>query len=162
MKTHYRYDQKEESMVERVLIMGFGWGRGVRNYKDLLSIHNQARAMQEFMIMIYRDLTSKDPKPSPQEMKEAIKPYLDWISGIKAQDKLIEQPKRWDLAGRVIRRGKTSNDISIGPFTNGRESIGGLIHIRSKDYDEAVGIAEGCPLIEYGAVVEVRMANPTD
>src|SRR5690606_39741413 len=87
MQTHYQYDQKVGAMVERVLIMGFGWGRGVGNYKDLLSINNHTRAMQEFMIMIYRDLTSKDPKPSPQKMKEPIKPDLDWTSDVKAQDR---------------------------------------------------------------------------
>ncbi|HRP54541.1 hypothetical protein [Agriterribacter sp.] len=30
----------------------------------------------------------------------------------------------------------------------------------AKDYDEAVEIAKGCPIIQYGAIVEVRMAIP--
>ncbi len=32
--------------------------------------------------------------------------------------------------------------------------------IKANDYDEAVTIAEKCPIIEYGAIVEVRMAIP--
>jgi hypothetical protein len=39
-------------------------------------------------------------------------------------------------------------------------SIGGLFLIKAKDYDEAVEIAKGCPIIKYGAIVEVRMAIP--
>ncbi|MGN6420632.1 MAG: hypothetical protein ACTHMC_24185 [Pseudobacter sp.] len=32
--------------------------------------------------------------------------------------------------------------------------------IRANDYDEAVEIASKCPIIQYGAIVEVRMAIP--
>jgi hypothetical protein len=33
-----------------------------------------------------------------------------------------------------------------------------LFVVRAKDYDEAVQIAKGCPILEWGATVEVRMA----
>ena len=90
-------------------------------------------------------------------MKDAIKPYQDWIAGIAAQDKLVAPPKRWDLDGRVIKSG---NQITSGPYVQGKESIGGLFLIRSNNNDEAVKIAEACPIIQYGAIVEVRMAVP--
>lgn len=114
--------------------------------------------MQEFLLVIHRDLTSKSPKPSPDEMKEAMKPYLDWIAGIAAQNKLLTPPKRWDVDGRVIKHNKMKDQVTSGPFAEGKESIGGLVLIKAKDYDEAVEIAKGCPIIKYGAIVEVRMA----
>lgn len=116
--------------------------------------------MQEFLVVIHRDFTSEHPTPSPEQMKEAIKPYQEWIAGIAAQDKLVAPPKRWDLEGRVIRHGETENQVSPGPFGKGKESIGGVVLIRANDYDEVVKLAEGCPIIEYGAIVEVRMAIP--
>lgn len=116
--------------------------------------------MQEFLVVIHRDLTSEKPVPTPEQMKEAIKPYQEWIAGIAAQDKLVAPPKRWDLDGRVIKHGKMKNTVSSGPFAEGKESIGGLFLIRSNDYDEAVKIAEACPIIQYGAIVEVRMSVP--
>jgi len=33
--------------------------------------------------------------------------------------------------------------------------------IRAENYDEAVEVAKGCPILEWGASVEVRMAVPT-
>lgn len=114
--------------------------------------------MQEFLVVIHRDLTSEKPVPTADQMKEAMKPYQEWIAGIAAQDRLVGTPKRWDLDGRVITHGKMKNEVATGPFGTGIVSIGGLFLIKATDYDEAVTIAEGCPIIQYGAVVEVRMA----
>jgi len=110
--------------------------------------------MQEFLIAIHRDLTSKDPMPTPEQMKEAFKPYQDWIAGIASSNRLVAPPKRWDVGGRVI----TASSIEEGPYAENKHSIGGLFLIKAKDYDEAVAIAKECPIIQYGAVVEVRQA----
>jgi hypothetical protein len=110
--------------------------------------------MQEFLIAIHRDLTGKNPKPSPDQMKEALKPYQEWIAGIAANNQLVAPPKRWDVDGRFI----TDEAVQQGPYAEKHKSIGGLFLIKAKDYEEAVAIAKGCPIIKYGAVVEVRMA----
>lgn len=110
--------------------------------------------MQEFLIVIHRDLTSKNPVPTPAQMKEAFKPYQDWIAGIASNNRLVAPPKRWDVSGRVI----TATSIEEGPYVEKKHSLGGLLQIKAKDYDEAVAIAKECPIIKYGAVVEVRQA----
>jgi len=114
--------------------------------------------MKEFLLAIHRDLTSKEPVPTPEHMKEAIKPYGEWIADLEAKDKLVAPPKRWDLDGRVVSK---SSMVHKGPYAERRESIGGLVLVKAKDYDEAVEIARGCPIIKYGAIVEVRMALPS-
>ncbi|MEH6680257.1 MAG: YciI family protein [Sediminicola sp.] len=114
--------------------------------------------MNEFLLVIHRDLTSEKPAPSPEQMKIALKPYQEWVAGIAAEGKLVAPPKRWDVDGRVIKSDKNSTKISNGPFGTGNTSIGGLFLIKSKDYDEAVKIAQECPIIQYGAVVEVRQS----
>ncbi|GAB3927520.1 YciI family protein [Larkinella terrae] len=113
--------------------------------------------MNEFLLAIHRDLSSKDASPSPEQMQAAIKPFQDWIGGIAAQNKLVAPPKRWDTDGRVV---KQNNTVLNGPYAEIKESLGGLFLIRAADYDEAVEIAKGCPIIQWGAVVEVRMAIP--
>ncbi|OQP47471.1 transcription initiation protein [Niastella yeongjuensis] len=110
--------------------------------------------MQEFLIVIHRDLTSKKPVPTPEQMKEAFKPYQDWIAGIASSNRLVVAPKRWDLRGKVI----TATNIEEGPYAEKKSSVGGLFLIKAKDYEEAVAIAKECPIIKYGAVVEVRQA----
>jgi hypothetical protein len=116
--------------------------------------------MQEFLLAIHRDLTSANPTPTAEQMKSAMKPYQEWVAGIAAKDKLVGTPKRWDVDGRVVKHVKTRNHVSSGPYAEVKESIGGLFLIKAADYDEAVEIAKGCPIIEYGAIVEVRMAIP--
>ncbi|HRO44363.1 YciI family protein [Agriterribacter sp.] len=113
--------------------------------------------MNEFLLAIHRDLTSKNPSPSPEQMKAALKPYQDWIAGIASSGKLVAPPKRWDVDGRVIAG---DSKVQQGPYAEKKESIGGLFLIKAKDYDEAAEIAKGCPIIQYGAIVEVRMAIP--
>ncbi|MCG2615933.1 YciI family protein [Terrimonas sp. NA20] len=116
--------------------------------------------MQEFLLVIHRDLTSKKPVPTPEQMQAAMQPYKDWIGSIAAKDRLVAPPKRWDADGRFITHGKVKNHISVGPFAEDKLSIGGLFLIRANDYDEAVELAKGCPIIQYGAIVEVRLAVP--
>ncbi|KQS34050.1 YciI family protein [Dyadobacter sp. Leaf189] len=111
--------------------------------------------MNEFLIAIHRDLKSKDASPSPEQMQAAIKPFQDWIGSIAAQNKLVAPPKRWDLDGRVVTKNST---VTNGPYAEIKESIGGLFLIRAENYEEAVEIAKGCPILEWGASVEVRMA----
>jgi hypothetical protein len=113
--------------------------------------------MHEFLIAIHRDLTSKNPTPTPEQMKEAMKPYQEWIASIASGDHLVGTVKRWDIDGRTI---SGSGTVKEGPFAEKKSSIGGLFLIKAKDYDEAVKIARGCPIIQYGAIVEVRMAIP--
>ena len=115
--------------------------------------------MNEFVLIIRRDMVSKDAMPSPEQMQAAIKPFQDWIGGIAAQNKLVSPPKRWDADGRVV---KQDNLVTNGPYAEIKESVGGLFLIRAKDYDEAVEIAKGCPILKWGATVEVRMAIPTE
>ena len=112
---------------------------------------------KEFLVVIHRDLTGKRPVPTPEQMKEALQPYQEWIAGIAKQGKLVGTPQRWDIDGRVITH---SGPVHHGPYAEKHNSIGGLFLIKAKDYEEAVEIAKGCPIIPFGAIVEVRMAIP--
>ncbi|SEV88776.1 YCII-related domain-containing protein [Chryseobacterium wanjuense] len=112
--------------------------------------------MNEFLIAIHRDIINKDASPSPEQMQASIQPFQDWLGSIAAQNKLVAPPKRWDLGGRVVK----SDTVTNGPYAEIKESIGGMFIIRANDYDEAVEIAKGCPILQWGASVEVRMAIP--
>jgi hypothetical protein len=124
----------------------------------LINLNKKNNYMNEFLLAIHRDLKSKDATPSPEQMQAAIKPFQDWIGGIAAQNKLVSPPKRWDADGRVI---KQNNTVINGPYAEIKESIGGLFIIRAENYEEAVEIAKGCPILQWGATVELRMAIPT-
>jgi hypothetical protein len=115
--------------------------------------------MNEFLLIFRRDTVPTEAQPSPDEMQAVIKPWQDWMGGIAAQNKLVSAPQRWDAGGRVV---KQNNMVTNGPYAEVKESIGGLIIIKAESYDEAVAIAEGCPILLWGGNVEIRMAVSVD
>ena len=78
-------------------------------------------------------------------------PGLDWRH--RRAKQAVAPPKRWDSDGRVIKQ----QSVTEGPYTEIKESLGGLLFIRAESYDDAVEIAKGCPVLQWGATV-VRMA----
>jgi hypothetical protein len=113
--------------------------------------------MNEFLLIFRRDFTSKEAQPSPNELQESLTEWQNWFGSIAAQDKLARPLQRWDGNGKVVR----ANQVINGPFVEIKESIGGLIIIKATDYQEAVAIAQGCPILRLGGNVEVRMATKT-
>ena len=108
--------------------------------------------MKEF-IMLFRADYSKMPKGSPEEMQAMTKRWMDWIGGIAAQNKLADKGRRLTSEGRVVRVNKSVTD---GPYTEIKESVGGLSVLKVNSYEEAVEIAKGCPILSIGGNVEIR------
>jgi hypothetical protein len=53
----------------------------------------------------------------------------------------------------VVQRGKTVTD---GPFAEAKDLVGGYTLVEAKDIAHAAELAQGCPILERGGVVEVR------
>jgi len=111
--------------------------------------------MDEFLLIFRRAFMSPENQPAPDKLQESIKKWQDWFGSIAAQDKLVRPLQRWDLEGRLVNKDRETTN---GPFAEIKESIGGMILIRAKDYNEAEEIAKGCPILELGGNVEIRKA----
>lgn len=111
--------------------------------------------MNEFILIFRRDFTTKEAQPSPEEYQQHLQQWQNWFGSLAAQDKLARPLQRWDGAGKLVNSNK---GITDGPFVEIKESIGGLIIIKAKDYDEAAAIAQDCPVLSFGGNVEIRMA----
>ena len=112
--------------------------------------------MKEFLLIFRRDFASKEAQPSPEELQTSLKQWQDWFGGIAAQDKLARPLQRWDGEGRIVKPNKT---VINGPYVEIKEAIGGLIIVKANDYEEAAEIAKGCPILQLGGNVEIRMAT---
>ena len=112
--------------------------------------------MNDFLLIFRRDFKSKEAQPSAEELQNSIKDWQNWFGSIAAQDKLARPLQRWDIDGKVVTPAK---NVINGPYVEIKESIGGLIIIRAAHYEEAVEIAQGCPILSLGGNVEVRMAS---
>ena len=57
--------------------------------------------------------------------------------------------------GKLVA-GKRGHVVIDGPFAESKEAIGGYFHLQVADEAEAIAIAQQCPGLEYGCVIEVR------
>ncbi len=107
--------------------------------------------MKEFM-MIFRMAPIGDFQPTPEQMQESIKQWQDWIGGIAAQGK-FGSTNQLGFTGKTL---KADGVITDGPYAEVKEIVGGYIIVKADDIDDAVKLANGCPILFMGGHVEVR------
>ena len=107
--------------------------------------------MKEFAL-IFRLKDVADFKPSPEQMQESIKQWQDWIGGIAAQGKFVST-NQLGFQGKTLKPGGIITD---GPYAEVKEIVGGNMVVKAADLDEALKMAEGCPIFYMGGHVEVR------
>jgi hypothetical protein len=115
--------------------------------------------MEEFLLIFRRDFTTREEQPSPDQLQDHLNKWQEWFKGLAKHDKLSRPLQRWDRDGRIVRAGK---HVINGPYAEIKESIGGMVFVKAAGYDEAVEIANGCPILELGGNVEIRRAVTPD
>jgi hypothetical protein len=109
--------------------------------------------MDEFLLFFRLDIITKEKQPSPEQLQVYMKQYQDWVAGIAAQNKFLGG-KGLSTEGKVL---KSHGVITDGPFAELKESIAGFITIQAKDFEEAVELTKGCPMLNgEGNSVEIR------
>ncbi len=109
-------------------------------------------------MMIFRNDYNPSFKPSPEQIQAMIKQYQDWIGGIAAQGKFTGT-NRLGFEGKTL---KPNNVIADGPYAEIKEIVGGYMLVKANDLEEAMKLAEGCPILTIGGSVEVRNIMPTN
>ncbi|ABS56039.1 hypothetical protein Mboo_1521 [Methanoregula boonei 6A8] len=75
-------------------------------------------------------------------------------------DRFVEWAKKV-ASGRVpgsrfLQEGRLVSAKGVTNLTFDKDTIGGYIMVESENYEKAVAIAKGCPILENGGYVEVR------
>jgi hypothetical protein len=107
--------------------------------------------MKEFM-MIFKSEINESFGPSPEQMQSNIQKWMDWFGGIAAQGKIVHA-NRLSFEGKTLKPNKVIVD---GPYAEVKEIIGGYVVVKATNIDEAMKLAEGCPILDHGGHVEVR------
>jgi hypothetical protein len=95
-----------------------------------------------------------DRSLSPSELQKTMGSFLAWFERLSADGTLkAGQPLTDDARVVSGRHGKL---VADGPFAESKEAVGGYFLIRAASFDDAVAIAQQCPTLEFGAVIEVR------
>jgi len=113
--------------------------------------------MKEFLLIFRRENTTANPPMSPEQLQAMMKPWMDWIGSIAAQNKLVTAGNRLETDGKVVKPG---NIVTNGPYVEIKEAIGGYTIIKSDSLEEATEISKGCPILYVGGSVEVRAIIP--
>lgn len=108
----------------------------------------------EFLLVFLKGHKTDGLQPSAATLERHLRYWHAWVIGLAVNDQLASQFRQWDTGGRVL---KSDHSIMDGPFREDNELITGLITIYADDYQEAKEIALGCPLLDLGGTVEIRM-----
>lgn len=108
--------------------------------------------MDEFILIFRHEDGNK--VASPEQIQVWMQQTMDWIAGIKAQDKFVSGTGLPFNDAKVVgHKGVVTN----GPFGDIKETIGGFIIVKAGSVDEAVEFAKGSPVLQGdGNTVEVR------
>ena len=104
-------------------------------------------------MLIFHGGSSSSLGQSPAAMQEHMGKWMAWIEKLRQTDQyLAGEPL---LPGGKLISGKNKN-VTDGPYTEGKEVVGGFFIVQAADLKEAVEISKDCPDYEMGGSVQVR------
>ncbi len=98
--------------------------------------------------------TNWDKELTLEERGRVVADWYAWFDRLKKEGKCLGGHPLQD-EGKIVS-GKNGRAVADGPFAESKEAIGGYFYLQVSGEDEAVAIAQECPGLEYGCVVEVR------
>lgn len=108
--------------------------------------------MEKFLFIIREDL-SKLRQWNEEERYDAIREMDVWVRFLIEKGNYVGGDAL-RIKGRYVRK---DNVISDGPFIEAKEGISGFIFMEANDVDDAVSLAQTCPLVQSGDMaIEVR------
>src|SRR4051812_3864927 len=91
---------------------------------------------------------------SPAQRQQLMQQWNEWYDGLAAQGK-VQHGHPLEPQGRVVS-GARGDRVVDGPFAEATEAIGGYFLLTVASLDEATEIAQRCPSLRHGMIVEVR------
>ena len=91
---------------------------------------------------------------SLEEMQQVAGQWMAWFNRLTAQGQALSG-NPLENEGKLVS-GKSGQIVADGPFAESKEAIGGYFLLKVGNMEEAIAIAQQCPGLKYGAVVEVR------
>jgi hypothetical protein len=108
-------------------------------------------------LLLFRS-TDLEKRLAPEELNEAMRRLNDWIERWTERGN-FKTGQPLGPEGRVITGGK-QRLVADGPFAESKEVVGGFVVVEADGIEEATRIGEDWPLLDYGAVLEVRPLIP--
>jgi hypothetical protein len=106
-------------------------------------------------MLIFRDATpEKYQAMSAQQRQQLLNNWNAWYDDLAETGK-ASHGHPLETAGRVVS-GDRGERVIDGPYAEAKEAIAGYFFLNVADLDEATAIAQRCPNLPHGMLVEVR------
>ena len=112
--------------------------------------------MEKFMLIFHGGMP---PDLSPEQMQANMGKWMVWIDKLAKDGKYASGEPL--LPGGKLIKGSASQ-VTDGPYTEGKELVGGYFIINAADYDEAVTLCADYPDYETGGSIQVRQVMKMD
>lgn len=91
---------------------------------------------------------------SPEKIQDVVGRFMGWLDDLTEKGKLkAAQPL--EMKGKIVS-GKNGRVVADGPFAESKEAVGGYFLLTVETFEEALAIAQSCPMLEHGPSMEVR------
>ncbi len=114
--------------------------------------NNPQKPTDEYLLLIRG--THWSHGMSPTELQKSMTDFYAWVDGLVAAD-ILRGAQPLMEEGKLVT-GSQGAAVTDGVFVESKEAIAGYFHLAVDSMDEALTHARSCPIVEYGAEVEVR------
>ncbi|NJR41352.1 MAG: hypothetical protein HC767_00560 [Akkermansiaceae bacterium] len=90
---------------------------------------------------------------SPTELQSIMVDFYGWVEGLQSQGILLGAQPLLE-AGKLVSGPQCL--VTDGVFAESKEAIAGYFLLAVNSLEEAVRFAQQCPILSYGAQIEVR------
>lgn len=91
---------------------------------------------------------------SPAELQRVMTDFYAWVGGLHERG-ILRGAQPLMEEGKLVT-GARGAFVTDGVFAESKESIAGYFLLDVDSTDEAVKLAQACPILAYGAQIEVR------
>ena len=91
---------------------------------------------------------------SPAELQSIMTDFYAWVEGLNTQG-ILRGAQPLMEEGKLVTGAKGSS-VTDGVFIESKEAIAGYFLLSVASTEEAVRIAQQCPILDHGAHIEVR------
>lgn len=111
--------------------------------------------MEKFMLIFQGGM---NPNASPAEMEASMGKWMAWIEKLNKEGKYVSGEPL--LPGGKLVSGPSS--VTDGPYTEGKEVVGGYFVINAPDMKEALEACKDYPDFGSGGKIQVRQVMKLD
>jgi len=110
--------------------------------------------MEQFMLIFHLGGTGETNHGSPEAMQAHMGKWMAWVEKLQKSGQYVSGEPL--LPGGKLVAGPNGSIVTDGPYTEGKEVVGGFFIIKARDINEAIQITKDYPDFKFGGTVQVR------